>query len=76
LNVFFHTRSAGQRDWFNEPRTFAKIPSVGDYVATASDGPWHRVELVVHTPFPCDFDAEVYAVKVDHLDMLNTALAG
>lgn len=74
LNVFFHTRSPGQRDWFNESRNFAKIPAVGEYVATATTSAWFRVELVVHTPFPCEFDAEVYAVKVDHLEAIKSAI--
>jgi|HigsolmetaAR206D_1030411.scaffolds.fasta_scaffold35265_2 hypothetical protein len=76
MKVFLHTRSPQQRDWVNEGRDFARIPSVGEYVATSGDGPWFQVELVVHTPFPCDFHAEVYAVAVDHLDVLRKALAG
>ena len=77
MKVFLHTRSPQQRNWLNEERQFARIPCVGEYVATSTgDRSWFRVELVVHTPFPCDFDAEVYAVAEDHLDVLNKTLVG
>ncbi|OCG81956.1 hypothetical protein LMG667_20185, partial [Xanthomonas euvesicatoria] len=76
MKVFLHTRSPEHRDWLNEKREFARIPVVGEHVAISSDGPWFKVELVVHTPFPCEFDAEVYAVAVDHLQVLNEALDG
>lgn len=75
--VFLHTRTPQQRDWVNEKRDFARIPTVGEYVATSSSGvSWFRVQLVVHTPFPCEFDAEVYAVAVDHSEVLRAALVG
>ncbi len=76
MKVFFHTRTPQQRDWLNEERDFARIPTVGEYVATSSGSSWFRVELVVHTPFPCDFDAEVYAVAADHLAVLKETLVG
>ena len=76
MKVFLHTRSPKQRNWLNEKRDFSHIPVVGEYVATSSDGPWFKVELVVHTPFPCDFDAEVYAVAADHLEVLKEILDG
>jgi len=76
MKVLLHTRSQQQRDWLNENREFARIPVVGEYVAISSDSPWFKVELVVHTPFPCEFDAEVYAVAEDHLQVLNEALDG
>lgn len=76
MKVFLHTRSPKQRDWLNEKGEFARIPAVGEYVAISSDSPWFKVELVVHTPFPCEFDAEVQAVAADHLDVLKETLAG
>jgi hypothetical protein len=76
MKVFLHTRSPQQRDWLNEPREFARIPVLGEYVAISGDSPWFKVELVVHTPFPCEFDAEVYAVAADHLAVLKAALDG
>ena len=75
MKVFLHTRTPQQRDWLNEERKFGRIPVVGEFVATSSSGSsWFKVELVVHTPFVCEFDAEVYAVEVDHLVVLNEAL--
>lgn len=77
MRVFLHTRSSGQRDWTNTEVDFAQIPAVGEYVATRMGNPdWYVVELVVHTPFPCDFDAEVYAVAWNHLEVLEGALNG
>lgn len=65
--VFLHTRKPGGADWLNESREFHRIPAVSEYLTRETDGPWYQVQLVVHTPFPCDCDAEVYAVEVDHL---------
>lgn len=69
MRVFLHTRKDARNEWVNERREFAQVPAVGEYLTTSSHGEWHRVEIVVHTPFPCDFDAEVYAVEVDHLQV-------
>jgi len=41
-----------------------QIPFVGEILALSTDSAWYKLELVVHTPFPCGFDAEVYAVEV------------
>ena len=74
MKVFLHSRNPKRRDWINEKREFARIPVVGEYVATSSDSAWSKVELVVHTPFPCEFDAEVYAVAANHQDALKRTL--
>lgn len=75
--VFLHTRNSGERDWNNEFREFARIPILGEYVSIeSSDKNWFRVELVVHTPFPCDCDAEVYAVATNHSKVLEDVLVG
>lgn len=74
MRVFLHTRSTDSPEWRNEPKDFARIPSIGEYVATSSDGPWYRVALVLHLPFACDFDAEVYCEEVDHVSALSAAL--
>ncbi len=66
MKVFLHTRSEGKYDWNNEYRDFAQIPNVGDYLALNSGSPWYLVQVIVYTPFPCDVEAEVYAVEVDH----------
>lgn len=76
MKVFFHSRNHEQQSWRNESINFAQLPAIGDYVATSSDGPWYRIEVVVHTPFPCDFDAEAYAVEVDSVDVLNKSRCG
>ncbi|NHR07386.1 hypothetical protein HA052_19535 [Chromobacterium haemolyticum] len=76
MKVFLHTRTPQKRDWTNEIREFARIPTLGEYVSTSGHGPWHKVELVVHCPFECGCDAEVYAVEVDHNEVLQAALIG
>jgi hypothetical protein len=76
MKVFLHTRTPHERDWKNESRDFARIPVVGEFVVTSSCSPWYQVELVVHCPFECEFDAEVYAVEVDHHLVKRQAFAG
>ena len=76
MKVFLHTRSPQKRDWTNEMRDFARVPIIGEYLATSSSGPWYLVELVVHCPFDCEPDAEVYAVEVDHSEVQKSAFAG
>jgi len=76
MKVFFHTRSPQERGWSNnEKRELARIPILGEYVATAIDSPWFCVQRVVHTHFDCEFDAEVYAVAADHNEVLEIAQA-
>lgn len=72
--VFLHTRSKGNFNWVNEIREFARIPIVGEYLAMDVSSPWHQVQLVVHTPFECDCEAEVYAVEVDHNEVKRQTL--
>lgn len=70
--VFVHTRSAGGRDWHNEPREFLRLPHVGEYIALASrDFIWHRVEMVVHCPFDTEYAAEVYCVRVHQDEVMK-----
>ncbi|MEG3837393.1 hypothetical protein QUB32_25605 [Microcoleus sp. AT8-A4] len=72
----FHTRSPQERGWSNnEKRELARIPIVGEYVATAIYSPWFCVQLVVHTHFDGEFDAKVYAVAADHNEVLEIARA-
>lgn len=71
MRVFLHTKKSGLGEWVNERREFAQLPAVGEYLTTSTTGAWHRVEVVVHTPFPCEFDAEVFALEVDHLEVLG-----
>lgn len=76
MNVFLHTRKPQGRDWTNESRDFGRLPVVGEFVATSSSSPWYQVELVVHCPFDCEFDAEVYAVEVDQHEVQKAAFVG
>lgn len=74
MKVFLHTRSQGKRDWKNESREFGRLPVVGEYLALEWNSPWYQVQLVVHCPFEsADYEAEVYAVEVDHLEAQSRA---
>jgi hypothetical protein len=64
MKVFLHTRNRASWNWQNELRNFARIPIVGEYLTLDSESPWYQVLVVVHTPFECDCDAEVYAVMM------------
>ena len=73
--VFLHTRKSSHSPWTNEFYTTARIPVIGEYIALDSRTDFYfRVQLVVHTPFPCDCDAEVYAVGEWRHDVLHDAL--
>lgn len=76
-NVFLHTRpNSTGFDWTNDFREFARIPVVGEYLATDVTSRWYEVRLVVHTPFKADCEAEVYADEVpDYLAVMEAALA-
>lgn len=74
--VFLHTRDLHSIDWVNEFREFSRVPGLNEYVALAGDSDWYRVIVVVHTPFPCECDAEVYAVKVDQAETRRQILEG
>jgi len=73
MKVFLHTRSKGKHDWKNESRQFGRLPVVGEYVALEATSPWYQVQLVVHCPFEADYEAEVYAVEVDHTEAKRRA---
>ena len=49
------------------------VPRIGEHVIVATEGPWLEVQAVVHIPrnLKIDCDAEVYAVEVDHLEVLS-----
>jgi hypothetical protein len=70
-----HVRSPGKRGWSNTDIEFVRLPIVGEYVATSSDSPWYRVELVVHCPFGAVYVAEVYVVEVDHAEVMKQAFS-
>lgn len=73
--VFFHSHEKGKADWVNVIKEFGRIPLEGEYLAVSIDSEWYQVELVVHTPFSDDMEAEVYAVKVDHAKVKQKKLS-
>lgn len=76
MKVFLHTRTAGGTDWENTLEDFEQIPRVGDIVSRKSgDDPWHQVELVVWIAegTTADCQVEIYAVTVNHLDVLENS---
>ena len=72
MRAFLHTRPKGTSDWTNDGQDFARLPIVGEYVCRDDTGTWYRVQLVVHRP-QADYDAEVFAVEVDHIDEMSAA---
>jgi len=76
VRVFLHTHPPGSSQWRTEHREFFRIPIVGEYLTLAVTSPWYRVAVVVHTPFSDQFEAELYAVEVDHLAALRQAANG
>lgn len=72
--VFLHLHNQGESDWENSYYQFDRIPVEGEYVTTEVNGEWHKVKMVVHTPFDKEVCAEVYAVKVDHNEEMKSKL--
>jgi hypothetical protein len=71
-HVFLHTHTPGKYDWDNRAWDFPQIPHVGEYVALASaDAEWYQVEFVVHCAFKAEYEAEVYAVQKNHLEVMK-----
>jgi len=71
--VFVHTLEQTGAGWKNEGRDFLRLPIAGEYIALESTGEWYRVTTVLHAPFPSEYDAEVYAVRDDHHEILRKA---
>ncbi|MBW2522719.1 MAG: hypothetical protein JRI23_01025 [Deltaproteobacteria bacterium] len=69
MKVSLHVEQPGEVKWHTTTEQFARIPAVGEYVAktTSAAQEWFEVVIVVHIPVdePGDFDAEVYARRVD-----------
>lgn len=71
VSVFVHIPD-GRGNWRNERRAFARVPSIGEHLVLSDRGNWHQVRVVVHCPFEgADFDAEIYAVPADHVQVIN-----
>lgn len=61
--VFF--KAAGDEAWETDTVNFDRVPMAGEYFTMARDGDWYEVKAVVHMAFPLDYDAELYALKVE-----------
>ncbi|WP_406945747.1 hypothetical protein ACJA3J_05725 [Halobacillus sp. SY10] len=74
--VFLHIHDEGESNWENLYYDFGRVPTESEFLATSNDSEWYKVELVVHTPFSAELEAEVFAVKVSQRevkrDKLNT----
>ncbi len=78
INVFVHPYSDGALiGSLNRVVQMVAVPALGEHIALAMDGDWYEVKAVVHCPFNADtdngIDAEVYASKVNQLDVLVAA---
>jgi hypothetical protein len=75
VRVLVHTRNPGQNKCEHELRELATVPQVDDHVLMkAGSTAWYKVQLVVHTAFPYECDAEVWAVAVEHVDAQKKAM--
>jgi hypothetical protein len=72
-NVLLHVRSKGSTATENTERTFLRLPVVGEYVATTKDD-WCQITLVLHVPFEKEITAELFALKVDRMEVLNAEM--
>ena len=71
MKVFVHLRTQGKHDWSNTVHDFDRLPIVDEYVQIDDLTEWYIVQIVVHCPFNEEWGAEIYAVKVNHLDELK-----
>lgn len=66
MKVFVHLHEIGQNDWNNRSVEMDMLPSVGEFLAfSMHDDDWWQVELVVRCYFDADYQAEVYAHRVN-----------
>jgi hypothetical protein len=61
--VYLHTKKQREINWESEFQQFPRVPIVGEYLEMRTESSWYRIQLVVHTPFHHDYEAEVYAVR-------------
>jgi hypothetical protein len=76
MKVSLSMRSQGKYDWKNQIHELEQVPRAGEYVALGPDSPWYVVQLVVHTPYRQDCQAEAYMVEVDRDQAKHQALHG
>ncbi|OME07875.1 hypothetical protein BSK64_06365 [Paenibacillus odorifer] len=72
--VFVHVHDAGDIEFENDYHSFSRIPVENEYFTLSHDGDWYRVELIIHTPFDEEIEAEIYGVKVDHMEIMKDKL--
>lgn len=72
--IFVHTHEKGDSEWENDYYSFSRVPIEGEYFTLASNGEWYQIEMVVHTPFAKEIHAEIYGVKVDHMEIMKDKL--
>ena len=69
--VLVHTRNNTKEKWQNQKMEFSRIPCEGEHLVLSATSDWYQVQVVVHCPFEgAEFDSEVYATKVNHLDVM------
>ena len=65
MKVFVHTKAKDKTDWVQNVYEFKQLPALGEYCELQAQGEWYEILLVVHCPFPTEFDAEIWAEQVD-----------
>ena len=70
-SVFVHLKNDENKGMYNRHYNFERIPVEGEYFALDVDGEWYKVQLVVHTPNSGEMCAEIYAVKVNHIEEIK-----
>lgn len=74
MEVFVHTvETLDDQKPVNQGREFLRLPVVGEYITLGPTGDWYEVQIVVHCPHtpPSHYAAEVFAVRVDHMDAMK-----
>lgn len=69
--VFVHLHSDGESDFSNQFHIFERLPIEGEYLTISDDSEWYQVEMVVHTPFSEQMCAEIFAVQVNHNEVMK-----
>ncbi|HID0768099.1 TPA: hypothetical protein ACXDAZ_002629 [Clostridium botulinum] len=71
--VFLHIKNEEDIEWNNNKfKEFERIPVLNEYIVPEEGQQWYQVKLVVHCPFKCSCDAEVYATKVDQTEVMKS----
>lgn len=73
--VLIFYKGSEDETWANDTANFDRVPNVGEYFTLSRDNDWYEVKAVVHMGFPLDYDAEIYAVKVEDKIALRQSFA-